>query len=77
MITADGFMLTNAHVVGRPCAGAATFPDGRELEGVVGVDPLSDLAVLRRGSGGCPPPSSATPRRWVGQLVVAIGKPPG
>src|SRR5437867_13174170 len=49
VITADGFMLTSAHVVARSEGrGRASFADGRALEfEVVGADPLSDLAVLR------------------------------
>ncbi len=49
VLTTDGFLLSNAHVVaGRGAAGRAAFVDGRELRfDVVGRDPLSDLAVLR------------------------------
>ena len=50
VITPDGFVLTNAHVVGdgRPPRVRASFTDGRELAAtVVGTDPLSDLALLR------------------------------
>src|ERR671938_648243 len=52
VVTADGFMLTSAHVVARTDGrGLASFADGRELEfEVVGADPLSDLAVLRADS---------------------------
>jgi S1-C subfamily serine protease len=47
-ITADGFLLTSAHVVARARRATATFTDGRTLRAdVVGADPLSDLAVLR------------------------------
>src|SRR6184192_2204453 len=49
VITADGFMLTSAHVVaGSDRRGGASFSDGRELGfELVGADPLSDLALLR------------------------------
>ena len=49
VLTADGFVLTSAHVVPEPRSrGRAAFVDGRELAfTVVGRDPLSDLAVLR------------------------------
>src|ERR1700753_784557 len=48
VFTADGFLLTNAHVVGRSAGGTATFADGATAAfQVVGTDPLSDLAVLR------------------------------
>src|ERR1019366_9319332 len=42
--TGDGFLLTNAHVVGRAVAGSASFADGSTASfRVVGADPLSDL----------------------------------
>src|SRR5579862_4217238 len=57
VFTADGFLLTNAHVVGRASAGTATFSDGTTGAFlVVGSDPLSDLAVLR-ASGATPEPA--------------------
>src|ERR1700733_12732458 len=57
-LTPDGFLLTSAHVVAGPGrAGRAAFVDGRELNfRVVGVDRLSDLAVLRAGGGSPTPP---------------------
>jgi S1-C subfamily serine protease len=79
-ITADGFLLTSAHVVERSSGGVATFADGAEAEfDVVGADPLSDLAVIRTTAGG--QLTTATlgdaDRLRVGQLVVAIGNPLG
>src|ERR1700738_2044362 len=45
VFTNDGFLLTNAHVVGRADAGKAAFADGTVTPfHVVGADPLSDLA---------------------------------
>jgi S1-C subfamily serine protease len=86
-LTPDGFVLTSAHVVagrapaagGRPAAGRASFVDGRELSfRVVGVDRLSDLAVLRvDGDDLVPPKLGDAERLRVGQLVVAIGNPNG
>src|SRR5919201_2200852 len=47
-VTADGFLLTSAHVVSGTDRGIATLVDGRELDiEMVGADPLSDLAVIR------------------------------
>jgi S1-C subfamily serine protease len=77
--TGDGFLLTNAHVVGRAPGGTASFSDGTSAPfRVVGADPLSDLAVLRT-SGPTPPPAELgeADDLVVGQLVVAVGNPLG
>jgi S1-C subfamily serine protease len=79
VFTGDGFLLTNAHVVGQATAGTAAFSDGTSLPfRVVGADPLSDLAVLR-ANGETPPPAELgeADRLVVGQLVVAVGNPLG
>jgi S1-C subfamily serine protease len=80
VVTPDGFLLSNAHVV----AGArgrvqATFTDGSEVPvTVIGADPLSDLAVLRADGAGFAPASLGDAAELrVGQLVVAIGNPHG
>ncbi len=55
VFTDDGFLLTNAHVVGRNSSGTATFADGTATPfRVIGADPLSDLAVIR-AEGQTPP----------------------
>src|SRR5215210_3833151 len=79
VVTDDGLLLTNAHVVGGAASGRAVFSDGSEADVVVvGADPLSDLAVVRARSA-TPPPAvlgdAGTLR--VGQLVVAVGNPLG
>ena len=79
VFTSDGFLLTNAHVVGNAQSGTASFGDGISTPfTVVGVDPLSDLAVLR-ASGATPPPAELgeADQLVVGQLVVAVGNPLG
>ena len=87
-LTPDGFLLTSAHVVAGPARtgaaesgrrGRATFVDGRELSWrVVGVDRLTDLAVLRAdGDGLIPATLGEAEKLRVGQLVVAIGNPNG
>jgi S1-C subfamily serine protease len=79
-LTPDGFLVTSAHVVAGPGRqGRASFVDGRELSfRVVGIDRLSDLAVLRvEGSGLTPATLGDAERLRVGQLVVAIGNPNG
>ncbi|MFG2001592.1 S1C family serine protease [Spirillospora sp. NPDC048911] len=77
--TADGFLLTNAHVVGGARDGHAAFADGTTTTfTVVGTDPLSDLAVVR-ADGDTPGPVTLgdSERLVVGQLVVAVGNPLG
>jgi serine protease Do len=79
-LSPDGFLLTSAHVVAGPGrTGRATFVDGRELSWrVVGVDRLSDLAVLRAdGDALAPAALGEAEKLRVGQLVVAIGNPNG
>jgi serine protease Do len=79
-LTPDGFLLTSAHVVAGPGrTGRAMFVDGRELSfSVVGLDRLSDLAVLRtEGNDLVPAALGEAERLRVGQLVVAIGNPHG
>ena len=77
--TGDGFLLTNAHVVGRAPGGTVLFSDGTSAPfTVVGADALSDLAVVRAG-GDVPPPVELgeADQLVVGQLVVAVGSPLG
>ena len=80
VLTADGFMLTSAHVVaGRQRSGRAQFTDGREPGfDIVGSDPLSDLALLRANDSDLQPAElGEADELRVGQLVVAIGNPHG
>jgi S1-C subfamily serine protease len=77
--TADGFLLTNAHVVGGARDGQVAFADGTATSfTVVGTDPLSDLAVVR-ADGPTPEPAELgdSDGLVVGQLVVAVGNPLG
>jgi S1-C subfamily serine protease len=79
VFTEDGFLLTNAHVVGNAEAARLTFSDGSVVSShVVGTDTLSDLAVVR-ADGATPPPVQLgeASKLQVGQLVVAVGNPLG
>jgi S1-C subfamily serine protease len=73
VFTSDGFLLTNAHVVGNAQSGTAAFADGSsEPFTVVGADPLSDLAVVL-AAGPTPPPAELGEADGlvVGQLGLA------
>jgi putative serine protease PepD len=78
ILSADGFVVTNFHVVSAQTK--VTFGDGMTTTvTVVGVDPSTDIAVVRaNGASGLSPitmGSSASLR--VGQDVVAVGAPQG
>ncbi|MGZ5336631.1 MAG: S1C family serine protease [Solirubrobacterales bacterium] len=80
VVSADGYLLTSAHVVEAGDGNvSAAFADGREFDtAVVGADPLSDLAVVRAEGRDLKRAvlGDASELR-VGQLVVAIGSPMG
>ena len=78
IVSSDGYVITNAHVVqGRASSVSVRITGGEELRAeVVGEDRASDLAVLRVGARGLPSLSLDESRRLrVGQLVLAIGNP--
>ena len=79
VITADGFLLTSAHVVDGADTADAAFADGTSTRvDVVGRDPLSDLAVLHaRGPTPLAVPLGDAAKLRVGQVVVALGNPLG
>ena len=79
VLTADGYLLTSAHVVEGATSVTAAFTDGTEtVADVAGSDPLSDLAVLRaRGNVPAPVERGDAATLQVGQLVVALGNPLG
>jgi len=79
LFTPDGYLLTNAHVVGRSASVKIGMPDGSTHEGnVVGADPATDLAVVHIDGAHLPAAELGNSSRLrVGQLVVAIGNPLG
>ncbi|GAB2645544.1 S1C family serine protease [Kribbella swartbergensis] len=79
VLTEDGHLLTNAHVVGDGLLATAEFADGTTAQArVVGVDRLSDLAVLRSDREIPDPPEYGDADQLrVGNLVVAVGNPLG
>ena len=78
-LTSDGLLVTSAHVVERATRGVAAFADGGQYDiDVIGMDPLSDLAIVRARSGRVTPVEVGDADRLrVGQLVVAVGNPLG
>jgi S1-C subfamily serine protease len=79
LVTADGYGLTNSHVVGNRARLAATTPDGDRLDAqVVGDDPATDLALVRLAARELPfAPLGNSDALRVGQLLIAMGSPFG
>jgi S1-C subfamily serine protease len=79
VVTPDGYLLTNEHVVQRVQEARVSFVDGRTVPAVVaGRDPATDLAVLRAQAAALPYAHLAGGERLrPGQLVVAVGNPFG
>ena len=80
IIAADGLVLTNAHVVEGSSKVTVGLEDGRRVEGtVVGLDRLTDLAVVRlAGSGPWPvAPLGNSDSLQVGEWAIAMGNPYG
>ena len=77
---AAGLVLTNAHVVAGSTRVTVGLSDGRRVDGaVVGVDPVTDLAVVRLAGGGSWPvaPLGNSDALQVGEWVIAVGNPFG
>jgi S1-C subfamily serine protease len=78
VVTPDGYILTNEHVVQRAQSVRVAFVDGRSASAaVVGRDPATDLAVLRAHTTGLPHAQLLGSAPRVGQLVIAVGNPLG
>lgn len=79
LISSDGYLVTNNHVVARANAIQVQLPDGREYPAeVVGCDPATDLAVLKIYTDSLKALSFGDSRRLqVGQIAIAVGNPYG
>jgi S1-C subfamily serine protease len=79
IISTDGYVVTNSHVINDAKAIEVVLQDGRILTGeIIGDDPATDIAVLQIDA------NNLTPIRFgdsdqlqVGQLAIAIGNPYG
>ncbi len=81
IVSADGVILTNNHVVSRASKIVVTTSDKREFQAkIVGTDPKSDLAVIRlkgKVSGLTPIALGDSTAMRLGDFVLAIGNPFG
>jgi serine protease Do len=79
IIKPDGYILTNAHVVGGKGEVTVKLTDKREFKAkVIGADPRTDVALLKIDATGLPTVHVGDPNKVkVGQWVAAIGSPFG
>lgn len=79
ILTADGRILTNAHVVAGADIVRVTLKDGRAMDGrVVGSDPLTDVAVVKIPTNNLPTAKVGDSENLSpGQWAIAIGNPLG
>src|SRR3954470_7322644 len=78
IISSDGYVVTNNHVVGENVREITiALPDKREIKGtVIGTDPDTDIALLKIGVTGLPVvPWGDSSQLKVGEWVLAIGSP--
>lgn len=79
ILSADGYILTNAHVVDDASEVSVKLTDKREFKAkVVGTDKRTDVALLKIDATGLPKVTIGDPDKLkVGEWVAAIGKPFG
>ncbi|SDX85096.1 serine protease Do [Acetomicrobium thermoterrenum DSM 13490] len=79
IVSKDGYILTNNHVIEGADKITVSLADGRQLDAkIVGKDPTFDLAVIKVTAGNLPVlPLGDSDAVQVGEWVVAIGNPFG
>ena len=79
VVSSDGFVLTNNHVIDGAREITVTLPDKREFKGtIVGTDPKSDLAVVKIEGQNLPTVTwGDASKLQVGEFVLAVGNPFG
>lgn len=79
IFTADGYIITNAHVISAATKGmSVTLSDGRDYEGkLIGSDEASDIAVIKIAGEFTPIEIGDSSEVNLGEQVVAIGNPGG
>ncbi|HON71891.1 MAG TPA: trypsin-like peptidase domain-containing protein, partial [bacterium] len=79
IISRDGYIITNNHVVEGAKSIKVTLEDGQTLEGkLIGRDPFTDIAVIKVNMTDLPYAKFSDPSRLkVGQIAIAIGNPFG
>ncbi len=79
IVSSDGYVLTNNHVVEDAKEITVTLPNKREFSGtVVGLDPQTDLAVIKVDAENLPNvPWGDSSQLQVGEYVLAVGNPFG
>ena len=79
VITQDGYIITNNHVVSKATQITVTLADKREFEAtIVGTDPKTDVALLKIDGKGLPTiPLGDSDKAQIGDIVLAIGNPFG
>ncbi|HAX76251.1 MAG TPA: serine protease [Cyanobacteria bacterium UBA11372] len=79
ILSSNGSLITNAHVVDGAKTVQVTLKDGRTFEGrVVGTDPLTDVAVVKINASNLPTVSLGSSQNLIpGQWAIAIGNPLG
>ncbi|MEO1622239.1 MAG: trypsin-like peptidase domain-containing protein, partial [Cyanobacteria bacterium J06632_3] len=78
IVSEDGQILTNAHVVEGADTVQVTLKDGRTLEGkVLGSDPVTDVAVIDLDANNLPTLSVSEAELLPGEVAIAIGNPLG